>query len=127
MIALIGIISDRHREEERDHDDRFALDAQRTRLDPARSNLPACLLRFRPIMMTTWRQCSARCRSRRIGEGSELRRPSGISIVGGLLVSQMLTLFTTPVIYLYLDRFKHRIAEQGVARGSLRKLSRCPA
>jgi multidrug efflux pump len=67
----------------------------------------ACLLRFRPIMMTTMvALLSAVPLAIGFGEGSELRRPLGISIVGGLVISQVLTLYTTPVVYLYLDRLR---------------------
>jgi multidrug efflux pump len=67
----------------------------------------ACMLRFRPIMMTTTAALfGALPLALGTGTGSELRRPLGISIIGGLLVSQMLTLFTTPVVYLYLDRLR---------------------
>jgi hydrophobe/amphiphile efflux-1 (HAE1) family protein len=70
----------------------------------------ACLLRFRPIMMTTMAALlGALPLALGTGTGSELRRPLGITIVGGLIVSQMLTLFTTPVVYLYLDRLQTRI------------------
>ena len=84
----------------------FALEAERDQhLSPEESIHQACLLRFRPIMMTTLAALLGGLPlALGSGSGSELRRPLGISIVGGLLISQVLTLYTTPVIYLYMDR-----------------------
>jgi multidrug efflux pump len=88
----------------------FALDAERTRgAKPVDAIFEACVLRFRPIMMTTLAALlGAAPLILAGGEGSELRRPLGIAIVGGLTVSQILTLYTTPVVYLYLDRLRRR-------------------
>ncbi|HMA51679.1 MAG TPA: efflux RND transporter permease subunit, partial [Magnetospirillaceae bacterium] len=88
----------------------FALDAERSQgLSSEDAIYQACLLRFRPIMMTTMvALLGALPLALGHGDGAELRRPLGISIVGGLLVSQILTLYTTPVVYLTLDRLRRR-------------------
>jgi multidrug efflux pump len=92
----------------------FALAAERGEGKSSRDAIfQACMLRFRPIMMTTMAALlGALPLALGTGTGSELRRPLGISIIGGLLVSQMLTLFTTPVVYLYLDKLSHRFHRQ---------------
>jgi multidrug efflux pump len=90
----------------------FALAAERTEgKRPEEAIYQACLLRFRPIMMTTMAALlGALPLALGSGSGSELRRPLGITIIGGLLISQLLTLYTTPVIYIWFDKLALRFA-----------------
>jgi multidrug efflux pump len=96
----------------------FALDAQRSRDLPAVEAIrEACLLRFRPILMTTLAAgLGALPLAVGFGEGSELRQPLGIAIIGGLIASQLLTLLTTPVVYVYIDRLRRRRDERFLSR-----------
>ena len=104
----------------------FALEAERKEGKNSHDSIyEACLLRFRPIMMTTMSAIlGAVPLAFGTGMGSELRRPLGITIIGGLVFSQMLTLYTTPVIYLYMERFK--IWFESVRKNSQRKAIACP-
>ena len=102
----------------------FALAAERNEGKNSRDSIfEACLLRFRPILMTTLAAAfGALPLALGTGTGSELRRPLGITIIGGLIVSQLLTLYTTPVVYLYFDRLQHwwdRVRSRGPAEGPL--------
>jgi len=103
----------------------FALEGERSRgLSPERAIYEACLERFRPILMTTMAALlGAVPLAIATGPGSELRRPLGLTIIGGLIVSQVLTLYTTPVIYLLLDRL-HRRLGGGAGQASAAKASR---
>jgi len=102
----------------------FALEAEREeKLTPMESIKKACLLRFRPIMMTSFAALLGGLPlALEGGTGSELRKPLGVSIVGGLLISQVLTLYTTPVIYLYMERFGRWVG----ARRQRRKFQPAP-
>jgi multidrug efflux pump len=105
----------------------FALDAEWLEGKNSRASIyEACLLRFRPIMMTTMSAIfGALPLAFGWGMGSELRRPLGVAIIGGLVFSQMLTLYTTPVIYLYMERFK--IWGESLKKRNQRKAIPCSA
>ena len=107
----------------------FALDAERKEGKSAVDAIyEACLLRFRPIMMTTMAALlGALPLAVSTGMGAELRRPLGIAIVGGLILSQILTLYTTPVVYLAFDRLAKRIGERRASRSTREALGPGPA
>jgi len=96
----------------------FALDTQRSEGLPAEEAIyKACLLRLRPILMTTFAALlGAVPLVIGFGEGAELRRPLGIAIIGGLTVSQLLTLYTTPIVFIYLDRLSNRFRREGTTQ-----------
>jgi multidrug efflux pump len=97
----------------------FALDAERQGVAPFDAIRQAALIRFRPIMMTTFAaMLGALPLAIGWGEGAELRRPLGVTIIGGLLVSQIITLLTTPVVYLYLDRLRRRTGDHRLPRAA---------
>jgi len=106
----------------------YALETERSGKDSAESIYEACIRRFRPIMMTTMAALLGGLPlALGTGTGSELRRPLGITIVGGLIMSQALTLFTTPVVYLYLDRMRLRFgSKRHVSPNQLAPLSPRP-
>jgi multidrug efflux pump len=105
----------------------FAIDAQRRGMSAHDAIRRACLLRFRPIMMTTFAALfGALPLALGTGIGSELRRPLGVAIVGGLLLSQLVTLYTTPVIYLYMERFTDWLAARRDRRGMTRAVQATP-
>jgi multidrug efflux pump len=96
----------------------FAIEAERNmNLTSDEAIYKACILRFRPITMTTMAALLGGLPlALGIGAGAELRLPLGIAIVGGLIFSQMLTLYTTPVVYLYMERFRNWIAPRKIER-----------
>jgi hydrophobic/amphiphilic exporter-1 (mainly G- bacteria), HAE1 family len=95
----------------------FALEAQRAGKPPAEAIFEGCLVRFRPIMMTTMAALTGTLPiALGLGAGSESRRPLGLAVVGGLLVSQTLTLYITPVVYLYMESFRGWLGRLGTRR-----------
>jgi HAE1 family hydrophobic/amphiphilic exporter-1 len=100
----------------------FALEAERGGKTPAAAIYEGCLLRFRPIMMTTMAALMGTLPiALGVGAGAESRRPLGLAVVGGLLLSQLLTLYITPVVYLYLDGVRTAAAELWARWGRRRR------
>ena len=105
----------------------FALDAERQGRTPFEAIYQGCLMRFRPIMMTTMAALMGTLPiALGLGAGGEARRPLGLAVVGGLIVSQLLTLYITPVVYLYLEAFKVRLSKRPASR-SLSPAAATPA
>jgi HAE1 family hydrophobic/amphiphilic exporter-1 len=104
----------------------FSLEAQRTRgLSPRDAIYEACLVRFRPIMMTTMAALMGTLPiALGLGAGGEARRPMGLAVVGGLVVSQLLTLFITPVVFTYMEKFRGAMSRKRPAtRAAERELA----
>jgi HAE1 family hydrophobic/amphiphilic exporter-1 len=116
IYAFVGIIMlGRPGQEERHHDDRLRYRASQGKRDisPADAIYEACMVRFRPIMMTTMAALMGTLPiALGWGAGAEARRPLGLAVVGGLLVSQTLTLYVTPVFYIYMERLQERLARR---------------